>query len=122
MKLLIQIFILVVFLKTGNLLSENNLFSVNNILLEKKDDITNKQLTNKAISEAFDKLINRILLKEDVQNFSSLDILKKKELVSYYNISKNSEGEKDKLILMSHLIEKKCIVYFIKKVFHIQTL
>ena len=97
MKLLIQIFILVVFFKTGNLLSENNLFSVNNILLEKKDDITNKQLTNKAISEAFDKLINRILLKEDVQNFSSLDILKKKELVSYYNISKNSEGEKDKI-------------------------
>ena len=97
MNLLIQIFILVVFFKTGNLLSENNLFSVNNILLEKKDDITNKQLTNKAISEAFDKLINRILLKEDVQNFSSLDILKKKELVSYYNISKNSEGEKDKI-------------------------
>ena len=78
MKLLIQIFILVVFFKTGNLLSENNLFSVNNILLEKKDDITNKQLTNKAISEAFDKLTKRILLKGDAQSFSSLDILKKK--------------------------------------------
>ena len=37
MKLLKQIiFILVIFLKTGNLLSDNNLFNVNNIILEKK--------------------------------------------------------------------------------------
>ena len=33
------IFILIVFLKTETLLSENNLFNVNNIELEKKDKI-----------------------------------------------------------------------------------
>ena len=40
MKTLKQIiFILVIFLKTETLLSENNLFSVNNIELEKKDKL-----------------------------------------------------------------------------------
>ena len=53
MKLFKQIIlILLVFLKTGNLLSDSNLFSVNNILLE-KENISNKQLANQAIQEAF---------------------------------------------------------------------
>ena len=52
MKLLKQIiFILVIFLKTGNLLSENNLFNVNNIILEKAKYST-KELANQAIEEA----------------------------------------------------------------------
>ena len=50
MKLLKQIiFIVVVFLKTGNLLSENNLFNVNNIILEKKAKYSTKELANQAI-------------------------------------------------------------------------
>ena len=36
------IFILIVFLKLKLFLSENNLFNVNNIQLEKKDKITNE--------------------------------------------------------------------------------
>ena len=40
MKLYKIIIILVVFFKTETLLSENNLFSVNNIQLEKKDNST----------------------------------------------------------------------------------
>ena len=46
MKLLKQIiFILVIFFKTGNLLSENNLFNVNNIILEKKANYSTKELS-----------------------------------------------------------------------------
>ena len=64
MKLYKQIiFILIVFFKTGNLLSENNLFNVNNIELEKKDKISNNTLANQAIKTAFDQLIKKILLK-----------------------------------------------------------
>ena len=56
MKLYKQIiFILIVFFKTETLLSENNLFNVNNIRLEKKDKITNNQLANQAIKKGFDK-------------------------------------------------------------------
>ena len=52
----ITILILIVFLKTGNLLSDNNLFSVNNILIEKKDGISSANLANRAIEDAFFKL------------------------------------------------------------------
>ena len=61
MKLLKQIiFILVIFLKTGNLLSDNNLFNVNNIILEKKAKYSTKELANQAIEEAFSELLKKI--------------------------------------------------------------
>ena len=94
MKLLKQILIiLIVFFKTGNLLSENNLFNVNNILINKKDSLSNNQLANKAIKKAFDQLTKRILLKKDIQNISELNNLNIKELVTYYNISKKSDND-----------------------------
>ena len=50
MKLYLQIsLILVIFFKTGNLLSDNYLFNVNNILLEKKENSSSKLLADKAI-------------------------------------------------------------------------
>ena len=49
------ILILIVFLETGNLLSNNNLFNVNNILLEKKENKSNNQLADQAIKEAFNQ-------------------------------------------------------------------
>ena len=58
-------FILIIFLKTGNLLSENNLFNVNNIELEKKGNISSKQMADKAVKQGFDLLIKRVLMKED---------------------------------------------------------
>ena len=59
------IFILVVFFKTETLLSDNSLFNVNNIQLEKKDKIKNYELANQAIKKGFNRLIEKILLKED---------------------------------------------------------
>ena len=66
-------FILIVFLKTETLLSENNLFNVNNILLEKKEKITNNALANKAIKIGFEQLTTRILLDGDKKKLSTLD-------------------------------------------------
>lgn len=111
--------ILVVFLKTGNLLSENNFFSVNNIVIEKEDNSSNKRQANKAIKKAFNKLIERILLKEDREKVSQMKISQIKELVAYYNISKNIEGENDKKIFsvsfdkdkIHNLLYKKGILY-----------
>ena len=98
MKLFKQtILILIIFLKTGNLLSENNLFNVNNIFIEKKDNISNKKLANLAIQEAFDQLLKRILLKEDISKLSNLNLSTIRGLVTYYNISKNNEAENNKL-------------------------
>ena len=92
MKLLKQItLILIIFLKTGNLLSSSELFNVNNILLEKKENVSNKQLTNKAIKQGFDQLILRVLLEEDISKVRNLKFSEIKELVAYYNISKKED-------------------------------
>ena len=65
MKLFKQvIFILIVFFQTETLLSENNLFNVNNIELEKNDKIFNTtNLADQAIKKGFNQLISKILLK-----------------------------------------------------------
>lgn len=87
------IFILIVFLKTETLLSENNLFNVNNIQLEKNENITNDELANQAIKKGFDQLIKKILLKEDLNKLSNLNFTVVKQLVTYYQISEKSEKQ-----------------------------
>ena len=88
MKLYKQIFIiLIVFLKTETLLSENNLFNVNNIQLEKKEKITNNDLANLAIKKGFKRLIAKILLKQDSDKLTDLNFSAIKQLVTYYQIT-----------------------------------
>ena len=65
--------------------------------IEKKDNISNKKLANLAIQEAFDQLLKRILLKEDISKLSNLNLSTIRGLVTYYNISKNNEVENNKL-------------------------
>ena len=97
MKFFIQtIFILIVFLKTETLLSENNLFIVNNIKVEKNDKTTNNSLANKAIKKGFEQLIEKILLKQDMDKISNLNFSSIKQLVTYYQVSNISEKEKNK--------------------------
>ena len=83
--------ILIIFFKTGNLLSDNNLFNVNNILVEKKEKETNQQLANRAIKKGFDQLIERILLNKDKQLISNISFTRINDLVKFYKISKNFE-------------------------------
>ena len=101
------IFILVVFLKTETLLSENNLFNVNNIKLEKKDKITNKDLANQAIKKGFNQLITKILLEEDIKKLSDLNFSLINQLVTYYQISNIIDEEtKDELVSFSITFDK----------------
>ena len=90
------IFILIVFFKTKTVFSENNLFNVNNIQLEKKDKISQNALADKAIKRGFNQLIEKILLPEDSKKFIDLKFSSIKKLVSYYQISEISEPEKTK--------------------------
>ena len=89
------IFILIVFFKTGTVLSENNLFNVNNIQLEKKDKSTNNALANLAIKKGFNQLIAKILLKKDSDKLSDLSLSSIKRLVTYYQISNTSDEKKN---------------------------
>ena len=72
----ILIVILIIFLKTGNVLSLENIFNVNNIEITKKSNNSNEDLANKAIKKGFGKLLEKILLKEDIQNLSGLEFPK----------------------------------------------
>ncbi len=97
MKLFKQIiFILIVFFQTGNVLSDKNLFNVNNIKLEKKGNISNKDLADKAIKTAFTQLTAKILLNEDNKKLSNLDFSSIKKLVTYYQISDIQDENKNK--------------------------
>ena len=91
----IIIFILVIFLKTGNVLSLENIFNVNNIEITKKSNNSNDDLANKAIKKGFRELLEKILLKEDIKNLSGLEFSKIKELVSYYQIVDTQNNVKD---------------------------
>ena len=97
----IIILILVIFIKTGNVLSQDSIFNVNNIEIIKKTNTSNKDIANQAIKKAYLKLIDKILLIEDKEKISKMDFTKIKELVSYYQVISNVENDKkeDSIIL-----------------------
>ena len=92
----IIIFILIVFFKTETVFSQNNLFNVNNIKIEKKDKVTNDSLTDQAIKKGFNQLIKKILLKEDLKTLSGLNFSAIKQLVTYYQVSNITEKDQNK--------------------------
>ena len=85
--------ILVVFFKTGNFLSNTNIFDVNNIEIKKKIKDSNEILANLAIKKGFEELINKILLKEDIIKLKDLNNSTIKELVTYYQVENNNNDE-----------------------------
>ena len=89
------ILILVIFIKTGNVLSEGSIFNVNNIKITKKTNTSNTDIVNQAINKAYKKLIDRILLIEDKEKISNMDFAKIKELVSYYQVISNEDNTKN---------------------------
>ena len=89
------IIILVVFLKTENVLSNTNIFDVNNIEIEKNSKINNEALANKAIQKGFKELIDKILLKEDKNKLKELKYTEIKELVTYYQVSNKIDEVND---------------------------
>ena len=94
MKNLIFIYcILIILFKTGNVLSNNNIFNVNNIEIN-KDISTNKQkLANQAFQQGFKELINRLLLEEDYKRISTTNLTDIKKLISYYQIKNNENSD-----------------------------
>ncbi len=94
----IYFLILIIFFETGNVLSVENIFNVNNIKLVKKPGISNEVLANRAIKKGFLELIDKILLEEDKKRLSQLSLPKVKELVSYYQVLNDLDKEdKDKI-------------------------
>ena len=78
--------ILIILFKTGNVLSSNSIFSVNNIEITKEISQNREKLVNQAFLKGFDKLINRLLLESDYRKLSNTNLKQIKKLISHYQI------------------------------------
>ena len=93
MKNLIYFFIILIVLsKTGNVLSDNNLFNVNNIEIKKGDLKSNEKLINKAFQLAFYKLSDRLFMENDIKKLSNINLEQIRRLISYYQISNETKN------------------------------
>ena len=92
MKFYKIILILIVFFKTGNVLSDENIFNVNNVEIIKKNVSSNEDLANQAIIKGFNELIEKILLNDDKNKISNLSLNQVKNLVSYYQVISSNEN------------------------------
>ena len=84
--------ILIFFLKTETIISDENIFYVNNVKLVKEANISNEELTNRAITKGFKRLGEKILLSEDIKKLTILKQSQIKDLVSYYQIITENDG------------------------------
>ena len=120
MKLYKQIIlILIIFFKTGNVLSESDIFNVSNIEVLKKAEITNSQMSRQAIKKGFQELINKILLDQDKEKLSKLSFSQIQELVSYYQVTnKNSNDTEESIENYNILFDKDKIhdLFFVKEI------
>ncbi len=87
--------ILIILFKTGNVLSDNNIFNVNNIEISKETSKNKEKLVSKAFKKAFDELIDRLLLEEDYKRLSGINLGKIKKLISYYQIMNEDEKKEN---------------------------
>mgnify|MGYP006152472569 CR=1 FL=1 len=98
--------ILIVFLKTGNVLSNSNIFDVNNIEIEKKSKATNEVLAKQAIKKGFNELIDKILLNDDIKKLNELKYSEIKELVTYYQVSNKMNNNNFEKIIYNITFDK----------------
>ena len=103
--------ILIILFKTGNVLSDNNIFNVNNVEISKEISTNKEKLANQAFKKGFKELINRLLLDEDYKKISTTNLDQIKRLISYYQI-KNKEKEENNNIRFNIFFDKDKIHNF----------
>jgi len=113
-KLLLTIIILL--LKTGNVLSVESIFNVNNIELDGKFYSNKQKSINKGFIDGFDKLIKRIALKRDYNKALSTNLKEVRNLVSYYQLIEPASRFLNKNTYLNLYFDKEKInKYFYKK-------
>ncbi len=99
--------ILIILFKTGNVLSNSNIFNVNNIELDETIYKNKENLINQAFKKGFNQLINRLLLEVDLKRLSSTSLDQIKNLISYYQIVEpNNKERKDNKINVNIFFDK----------------
>ena len=85
------IIILSIFLKTGNVLCVESIFTVNNIQVNKNTFKNKDELIDIAFKKGFEKLNSKILLEKDFLRIKNTSLKNIKNLVSHYQIVKNPD-------------------------------
>ncbi len=112
MKSFKYLIILVIFLKTGNVLSKNTLFNVNNVEISGNLSSNNQSFSKRALEKGFKELINKVLLQKDLNKLKDLSANQIKSLVSYYQISETTENRSTNTVI------KKYNIFFDKEKIH----
>ncbi len=89
-KFLFILITLMIFFKTGNVLSEQSIFTVNNLKMVKKNYNNIDDLTNDAFRKGFKKLNKKILLDKDFKKIEKTNLKAIKNLISHYQILNNN--------------------------------
>ena len=83
--------ILVILIKTGNVLCVESIFTVNNIEVNKNSFKNKEELINIAFRKGFEKLNSKILLEKDYLKIKNISLSNIKNLISHYQIVKKGE-------------------------------
>ena len=116
MKNLIFLFliILMIFTKTGNVLSDTSIFTVNNIEINKNSFENSEELLNNAFKIGFKKLTRKILLEDDFIKLQNTSLNEIKNLVSFYQIvkPKNQLNKNDKINVNLYFKENEYTIFY----------
>ncbi len=98
--------ILIILFKTETVLSDNNIFNVNNIEISKETSKNKEKLISDAFKKAFDELINRLLLEEDYKRISNTNLEQIRKLISYYQIISEDENKENNNVKINVFFDK----------------
>ena len=116
MKFFSFVIIIIVFLiKTGNVLSNEGIFNVNNIEIDALKFKNNKNYIDDAFKKGFGKLTNRILLEKDYIKTKQANISQIKDLISHYQITKKIDDNNKEIIRINIFFDKKKLNFFFYK-------
>ena len=107
----IYLYIIILILLCGNVLSSESIFNVNNIKIEKNDT----QTLENSFKKAFEKFSQRVLLEKDSRIVSKINSNQIKNLISHYQIVNKKENNIDVAILNLFFDKKKINEFFLKK-------
>ena len=107
--------ILIILFQTGNVFSDDIIFNVNNIELNKEFSKNKEKLANEAFKKGFEKLTNRLLLEKDYKKITNTSLDEIKNLISYYQIGKNIEKDENKIIVNISFDKNSIHNFFYKK-------
>ena len=113
MNKFILYFLIIVFLsETGNVFSKNNIFNVDNIIINNKKNENREELVNKAIKKGFIELIDKILLSKDFEFVKDTNLTNIKKLISNYQILENHDGINKGEVLINLTFDREKINKF----------